>query len=300
VNLAGRRAYKGASGGSAGGLAGPLSSRLTQGLAIAALSFGLFCLVWIYGNSLRDPRYLDGWVLTGGMSLQLCFHIARKRGSLTPRSALRWRTLHILLGLSLIAAFAFHTDFSLPDTPLEWALWIGFALVALSGIFGTYLAWWLETRKQIDNVVYDRIPERQAELARAVKTAVAEVDQSAFAHDLPGPAYGVWIADLYTAHLRQFFDEARNTTSLLIGPRRQLARLLDEIDNLSFYVDQKNKEKLADIKVLVIEKDRLDVARAWLGLGRAWLLVHVPATYALTVLVVLHIIVVYAFSAGVW
>ena len=40
---------------------------------IAAISGGLFWLVWIYGNGLRDPRYLDGWVLAGGMGLQLYF-----------------------------------------------------------------------------------------------------------------------------------------------------------------------------------------------------------------------------------
>ncbi len=43
------------------------------------------------------------------------------------------------------------------------------------------------------------------------------------------------------------------------------------------------------------EKDRLDFARVYLGLTRGWLFVHVPVTYALVVLSVLHVIVVYAY-----
>jgi hypothetical protein len=76
--------------------------------------------------------------------------------------------------------------------------------------------------------------------------------------------------------------------------------LIDEIDELPRYLDQQGQAKLATIKNLVIEKDRLDFARVNLGLTRGWLLVHVPVTYALIVLTILHILVVYAFSSGVW
>ena len=48
----------------------------------------------------------------------------------------------------------------------------------------------------------------------------------------------------------------------------------------------------------MVEKDRLDFARVYLGLTKGWLFVHVPVTYALIVLTVLHVVVVYAFSAG--
>ena len=86
----------------------------------------------------------------------------------------------------------------------------------------------------------------------------------------------------------------------MIGSQRPLKRLTDEIDHLSSYVDQQSQEKLAAIKNLVIEKDRLDFARVYLGLTKAWLFVHVPITYALMVLMVLHVLVAYSFSSQVW
>src|SRR5262245_46568071 len=290
--------------GAAIGWGGPdsakfLTSQTAKGLLVAAISGGLFWLVWIYGNGLRDPRYLDGWVLAGGMSVQLCFHIAIKTASLSPKSAARWRKIHIFVGYLLVAAFISHSDFSLPDTGFEWALWTGFVLVTLSGMFGTYLAWSLTAKHAIDQRMgYDRIPVRRAEMARDLHAVVAKSDPAAAAVVLPAPPYDAWITDLYTTQLRDFFQGQRNFAAHLIGSQRPLRRLTEEIDNLSRYVDQRSQAKLAAIKDLVVEKDRLDFARVYLGLTKGWLFVHVPVTYALTVLTVLHVVVVYAFSAG--
>jgi hypothetical protein len=235
------------------------------------------------------------------MSFQVAFHIAIKTARLPPKSATRWRKLHIFVGYLLIAAFISHSDFSLPDTRFEWALWAGFVLVTLSGILGTYLAWSLQTKHTIDErVSYDRIPARRAELARDVHAAVTKTDPSAAAIALPAPPHDAWIMDLYTTHLRDFFQGHRNFATHLIGAQRPLKRLTDEIDNLSRYVDQRGQEKLAAIRNLVVEKDRLDFARVYLGLTKGWLFVHVPVTYALIVLTLLHILVVYAFSSGPW
>ncbi len=287
-------------GGSSLALAGYLISRTVQGLFFAAISGGLFWLVWIYANGLRDPRYLDGWVLAGGMALQVSFHIAKTAG-LSPKSATRWRKIHIFAGYLVIAAFISHSDFSLPDTGFEWALWTGFVLVTLSGIFGTYLVWSQRAKGRIDEgVSYDRIPALRAELELAFLRAIAETDPPAAAIDLPGLPHDAWITDLYTTHLEDFFQGPRNFTAHLIGSQRPLKRLTDAIDNLSRYVDQQSQAKLAYIKNLVVEKDRLDFARVSLGLARGWLFVHVPVTYALIVLTVLHILVVYSFSSGVW
>ncbi|MGQ0457192.1 MAG: hypothetical protein ACT4OU_09025 [Hyphomicrobium sp.] len=296
-----RLASDGTIGGRGLGPARFFSSQTAQGLLIAAISGGMFWLVWIYGNSLRDARYFDGWILAGGMALQLYFHIAVKTSRLTPKSALRWRKFHIFLGYALIAAFISHSDFSLPDTAFEWALWAAFVLVALSGVFGAYLAWSLPTKHGLDERVgYERIPARRAELARDAHAAVTSTDPAAFAIALPAQPHEAWIADLYNNHLRDFFDGQRNVAAHLIGSQHHLKQLTDEIDNLSRFVDAQNQEKLAAIRNLVIEKDRLDFAHVYLGLTKGWLFVHVPVTYTLIVLTVLHALVVYAYSSGAW
>jgi hypothetical protein len=301
VRPTGRGTSDAAIGGRRQGSAKHLTRQTVKSLLAVALSAGLFWLVWIYGNGLRDPRYLDGWLLAAGMGIQVYFHIAIKTSSLSPKAAKRFRSVHIFLGYLLIAAFILHSDFTLPDTGFEWALSAGFVLVTLSGIFGTYLEWSRRTKGRIDEGVgYDSIPARRAELARDVHAAVVKTDHAAAAVALPAPPHDAWIMDLYAAHLRSFFQAQRNFTAHLIGSQRPLKRLTDEIDNLSRFVDQRSQEKLAVVKNLVIEKDRLDFARVHLGLAKGWLYVHVPVTYALIVLTVLHVLVVYAFSSRTW
>jgi hypothetical protein len=301
LRLAGRRASNASMGGGVAGPAKYLNRHTIQGLAIAAISGGIFWLVWIYGNALRDQSYLNGWMLASGMSLQLYFHIAIKTGSLSPKSATRWRRIHIFVGYLLVAAFLSHTDFSLPDSGFEWALWTSFMLVSLSGIFGIYLSWSLKAKRRIDDsVTYDRIPVRCAELAREALAAVTKQDPDAAALALPGLPHDAWIRDLYANHLREFFQGHRNFTAHLMGSQRPLKRLTDEIDNLSPYVDQLSQDKLAAIRALVVEKDRLDFAHVYLGLTKAWLFVHVPVTYTLIVLMVAHVVVAYSFSSGAW
>lgn len=278
-----------------------LSGQTIQGIFIAILAGGLFWLVWIYGHGLRDPRYLDGWVLAGGMIVQLQFHFAVKAARLSPASVKRWRKAHIFVGYFLIAAFFSHANFTLPDTAFEWALWLGFVLVVLSGVVSAYLTWSVSAKRDLDaNITYERIPKRCAELARDIEAAVAQTEPDPVAIALPAQPHDAWISDLYTNHLRDFFRGPRNAVPHLFGSQQPLNRLIKEIDSLSGYVDTKNQEKLSVIKDLVIEKDRLDFAHAYFGLTRGCLFVHVPVTYALIVMTVVHILVVYAFSSGDW
>lgn len=270
-------------------------------LLFASLATSLFVLVSVYGNGLRDTRFLDGWVLAGGVGLQVCFHVAVAAGLLSPKSASRWRAIHIFTGYLLVAAFVSHTNLPLPDTILEWALWTSFVLVTSSGVFGTYLSWTMKTKRGLDTrIAPERIATRRNELARDIHAIVVATDPMAAAISLPSPPHDAWIADLYEDHLRDFFEGPRNFPAHAIGSGRPLAQLMNEIDALSGFVDRQRLEKLAAIRAMVVEKDRLDLAHAANALTRASQLVHVALTYALVVLMVLHVLAAYAFSSGAW
>jgi hypothetical protein len=137
-------------------------------------------------------------------------------------------------------------------------------------------------------------------LARAVHAAVHTSDPNAAAIALPATPYDAWIRDLYATRLKVFFAAPRNRLAHVLGSKRPLKTLTDEIDELAAYLDQPNQAKLAAIRDLVVEKDRLDLTAVHQAMTRGWLIVHVPVTYTLIVLSLLHIIVVYAFSAGDW
>ena len=293
--------FKARTTGNGFGTAGFLTRGLLPFVMIAGLSGGLFWFTAIYEGSLRDPRYLDGWLLAGGMGLQLFFHIGIKSGIFSPRSVLRWRTFHIVLGYLLIAAFVSHCDFSWPDTAFEWMLWIGFVLVTMSGAASAFFVWSMRSKLLADSSLsFERIPIRRAELERDVQAAIMADDPAHTALGLPPPPYDAWIADLYANQLREFLQGPRHALAHLIGSQRPLRHLIDEIDEVSRYVDARNRDKLGVIRDLVIEKDGLDFAHVHLGLSRGLMFLHVPITYALVVLTVAHVVIVYAFASGGW
>jgi hypothetical protein len=280
---------------------GASREQIFQAVWVTLASGVLFWTVWLYGSALRDARYLDGWLLAAAMALQVAFHVRRKTSSLSPAAALTWRQIHIVVGYVIIALFISHCDFSLPDTNFEWVLWICTVLVLLSGILGTYLTWAAQAKlRSGDEIVLDRIPKRRMEIAKEVHAIAVSSERDQLVLELPVAPYKEWILDFYKTQLKSFFKGPRNRLAHFVASQRHMKKLIGDIDDLERYVDKSGREKLNAIKALVIEKDRLDFADVQLRLSKAWLLVHVPVTYSLVVLIVLHILVVYAYSSGVW
>lgn len=261
----------------------------------------LYWLSWLYDTALRDPRFLDGWLLVAGIGLQVYFHVLNKVSAMSPRTAVNWQQTHIYLGWLLLAVFALHTSHSLPDTMLEWSLWTLFVSISLSGAVGTYFSWSVPGKMGLINQIpYEQIPGQRSELAQEIHSLATKGRKQAPMGDVlfsPLP-YDDWIADLYKNHLNSFLVGPQNMIAHLRGSQRHLAQLTNEIENLKKYVDEPRQAKLDTIKELVIKKDRLDFAYAHQRVMKLWLFVHVPATYALVVLALVHISVVYAFSSG--
>jgi len=263
-----------------------------RNVAVTAIAVAvLYWLVGLYDTALRDPRFLDGWILAAIILVQLSFHFRKQRPTRWAGQVSSWMTIHIYAGYFVIAAFIMHTDFSLPDSLLEWALWSVFVLVALSGAVGAYLSRAIPGKLEqgATQMTLENIPALRFKLA-------GEVD--ALALDSVEKVGSLAISEFYVDRLRGFFRKPRNLVAHLRGSRRPLTRMCNELDNLERYVDEPGKETLESIKDLVVAKDNLDFQYAHQGLLQTWLFLHIPATYCLIVLSVLHVAVVYAYSTG--
>lgn len=260
---------------------------------IAALTFAIMVgVAGIYDLSLRDPRYLDGWMLFAGMALQLLFHVRKSIPSLSTISDPAWTQIHIVGGYVVLGAFAAHTSAALPNSQFEWALWLTFVLVVLSGIFGSYLmiAIPLKLEQHALSIEFDDIKGMRMKLARRLESLVSSLEDEKSLRT-------IW--DMYTTTLRSFFNKPRNIFAHLNGSQLSTKRINQEIQAAELVVDEPGRKVLQSIKTLVAEKDRLDFQYANRGLLRMWTFVHVPATYGLIVLTLIHVAIVYAFSTGV-
>ncbi len=253
----------------------------------------VYWLISFYSTALRDPRFLDGWILTAAMFGQLLFHV-RKKFPASPLGRVSiWLKMHIYLGYFVVAVFLLHTSFSFPETTLEWALWIMFALVVVSGLVGQYLTSSIPGKLQqqhAEQMTFEQIPTARLNLFREVNALVL---------DTVTPEGSSEVSDFYVNRLRGYFRRPQNLRAHLRGSRRPLERINGEISDLERRVNAPDRETLSSIRKLVTAKYDLDHQYTVQGLLHSWLFVHVPATYSLIVLSILHVAVVYAYSSGV-
>ncbi len=244
----------------------------------------------LYGASLRNPRFFDGWVLAAAMIAQLSLHVCRKRWILLPGSDNARVTFHIYTGVFVVALFAAHTVSTLPDTLFEWVLWIFFILIVMSGVLGAYLTRAIPHRLEEygERLVLETIPVRRSELAHHAARV-----------SLQTQAGSPLISDLYTRVLYGFFKGPRNLWFHLRSSRRPMKQLMFELETVEAELNQDERHVMEEIKRLVEHKNRLDFQYAHEGALKLWLAVHIPATYGLFVLSILHVLSIYAYRSGV-
>jgi hypothetical protein len=70
------------------------------------------------------------------------------------------------------------------------------------------------------------------------------------------------------------------------------------VEDLKRYTNEREREILDQLADLLREKRRLEFHYALQGLLKAWLFVHIPFTYSLLIFTVVHLFLVFGFSAG--
>ena len=265
----------------------------TRYAVITAVAITLFYwLVSVYEAALRDPRFLDGWILVAGIGGQLMFHLRKKSTTLPLGKTADWLRVHIFIGYFVIAVFLSHTSFSTPEQLVEWVLWCIFVLVAASGIVGAYLSWAIPTKleRRDEPIAFERIPAFQSMLAKQAGCAGHRLRQSRRVTGAFGALFG---------QAPCYFNRPQNLFAHLRGSKRPLRQICDEIEAVERYVDDAGATLLRKVRDLVIEKDALDSHYAHQGALQIWLFIHIPATYSMIVVTVLHVATIYAFSSSV-
>lgn len=269
-----------------------LVRRRSWKIAITLAAILIFAGIdYVYGMSLRNPKFLNGWVLLVGMVFLTLLNFRKKLSVLPIGNADTWVQFHIYVGFFTVYAFLTHVRLSLPAAPLEWVMWILFWVVALSGVLGAYLSrfWPGRLEQHGERILFERIPVFRAQLAREAESlAMASVQDAA----------SMTISNFYLETLHEFFQRPRNMIAHLRSSARPVSRLTEELEKLERYVDPPQRETLHSIRDLVLAKDNLDYQYAQQGALKIWLFLHIPATYSLILLSLFHVGLVYAFSSG--
>ena len=255
--------------------------------AVALLITGL--AMSVIGTSLRDESFFSGWLLLGSITLLALFGVRKKISTLPLGKAASWTQFHIYLGLFASGLFLFHAGADLPDGIIETILWLLVLTVTLSGIGGLFLSRWIPRRLSArgEQILFQRIPVFRAQLAESVaELSMQSVRETASAS----------IASFYETRLESWLSGPRNGLAHLVGSSAPLDRIRLEIRHLERYLDARGREILGEIDERVVAKDNLDHQYTLQSALRGWKLVHGPATWALVLVIIVHVVMAYAFA----
>ncbi len=268
-----------------------MARRLRNGVLLLTALIVTFALAWAYGVTLHQVPYATGWGLFIMVVFLTFFNLRKKLSFLPLMPAAVWMQFHAYGGIFTLVLFLLHTDGSLPTGRFETILWGMFMIVGVSGLIGLAINRIIPIRQQQrgEPVFRDRMGLFRSQLASEVETLILNTMEETQTRTL---------SKLYTARLSPFFAAPRNLFEHLLGQRGGIDKLLQDMDSADRYLDNKARETLAQIREKVLQKDGLDFQYAHLTLLRAWLFVHIPATYSLLLLSVLHLSLVYGYRLG--
>lgn len=265
--------------------------RWRNGLLTVAAGAGIFAWHTAYDVSLFQPAFLTGWLLLS-IILFLALYNVRKKLSMVPiGTAATWLQWHIYLGFLAVLLFAMHVDWRIPNGVLERLLALFFAAVAGSGLFGLYISrrYARMLTRRTEEVILERIPQIIADLRAQAEAVVLESAEKTGSSS---------IADFYGSRLARFFAAPRNMRLHLQGSRRATFARQTDIDIMTRYLDDQELVYADRLRRLVERKDQVDYAHALQTVLKGWLFVHIPATYGLILLAMLHVLLVYSFGGA--
>ena len=270
----------------------PLNMLTLAIVTITALGF-----VHLAESALREPKFIDGWLLAALFIPQMMLHVLNQSDRVRFRIAQfgtvnRRQTFHIYCGTFTSAMFLLHAGLDLPGSMLGATLWGLFILVVASGFLGMSLErLFLRTISQLNITAKPPNSDPNAlQQTNRIETLLATLIK----HVEMNPE----IEDS-TRKIYDFFQQKPNAWKLLKEPRLPLQRFLIQLEELEDIVGSDRAGTIAELKREAVDKLATDFQLSYDKIRSTWLLIHVPSTYSLVIVSLVHIAIVSAFSTGV-
>jgi hypothetical protein len=265
--------------------------RLANSLWLLLACFLLLLVRNVAEHQLYQTQFITGWVVFIGVLGLTALNLRKKLPILPLVKMTTWVQVHIYLGLFTFVAYAVHAETLVPSGRLDTLLAVLFLLVAVSGVVGLLLSRILPRRltRHGENLLYERLPGFGAQLRREVEALVMRAASEHRSKSIPA---------FYQKRLRHFFLKPRNFWAHVFQSRVPMHRLSEQIRSVERYLDNDEKEIMSGIAQCVEAKDGLDYQYAAQSLLKRWLFVHIPLTYGMLLLGVVHVILAYAFDGA--
>ncbi|HXC01353.1 MAG TPA: hypothetical protein VNU49_01790 [Opitutaceae bacterium] len=255
--------------------------RLAAGLGLAVFAAALIFLHGVLRVALQ-PAGLDTGLILYALIVALTLFNARKKFPFLPLlRASTWMQFHVYTGWLAVLVFLLHTNWSWPHGTMEQILEVLFILVALSGVFGLLISRWLPARmtRSGEPIIYERIPALRIQLREHVEARVRHGEETTASSSL---------SDFYVRHLRAYLNRKPGWWLALAGVDPMLLQVRTELQALERYLNPDEQAIARELEECIEAKRDLDYQYAGNRLLKLWLFVHIPLSYSLIILGLVH------------
>lgn len=270
-----------------------LAKRRITNIALSVIVAVVVLIVYVIGQgTLRPSGFLSGWLLFGLVVFLAMYNVRKMLPFLPLGSSAGWLQFHIYCGFVSFLMFVIHLRFRLPSGLFECGLAAIYLSVFSSGVIGLYITRTYPRRLTGlgNEIVYEQIPIARRQVHDQIESLMFESATESGSAALP---------EFYRQHIQSFVAEHHDWTAhLLRGSTERHRTLLDAIADQRRYLNDAERNVLAQVESLVNRKHQIDAQYALQGALKIWLFFHVPATYALLIFAVLHVVLVHAWNGG--
>jgi hypothetical protein len=230
---------------------------------------------------LRRAELVTGVSLFSICVLLTAFNARKKLPFLPLLRASTWTQVHIYAGALSCVIFGLHTGWRTPHGVFEFTLALLFVLVAVSGFIGLAISRWMPARLTVhgENIIFERIPALRAQLRREVEELVLE----SFAKTQSST-----ISDFHESRLRNFFARRQNFWHHIVGNRKSIFRMMSDVQALHRYLNEEEQSIMRELVLRIEAKNNLDFQQSCQGLLKGWLFIHIPLTYSMILMAIVH------------
>ena len=237
--------------------------------------------------------HLSGWFLFILMIFLACYNFRKKIEFIAFIPSRVWLNVHIYIGMIAVVIFCIHTRYSLPRGVFEWGLFIVYLSVTVTGIYGWVLSRVVPKVMTAigGEVLYEMIPmirnKLQEEAHELMLSSVKEGNSTV-------------ISTFYREQLFHFLYRKRvRLLDIFFQEKSRSKYLLYCFSDLERYMNKEEKRIAENLKEVIVHKCILDKQQFFQRVLRYWFFVHIPLTYSLLLFMILHLVLVLAFSGGV-
>ena len=255
--------------------------RLIQGSLLLALVGLLILSCRILDEAMRPTAIYTGLLLLLVLLGLTLFNARKKLPFLPLLKVSTWTQWHLFTGFFSVALFLLHTGLRFPNGLLESVLAGLFTVVALSGFVGLFLSRWLPSRltRSGEPLTYERLPAHRRTLIEEAETVVRRAESETGSSA---------IGDFYLATLAPYLQGSPGLAILLGNPQRYERAMLARTDEFGRYLSERERPHFELLRECVRRKGLLDYQGAAQGVLKGWLCIHIPCTYGLLVLALVH------------